>query len=344
MVSKSEKKYLTVAAIGIIAFLLAAQFGFLADYGIGPLFSSTGGNPPVITDPAKEDYYKGVGKFQLSCKAWDSADSTTARTIGTNLNVRWMHFTGSWIPETTYDPAATNYYDAKATDNGYAWIAVEAPSAQAFYVDFAKTKTSDPYIVGYQYTDVDQDQVKEFVFQYDLKNHAVPNSGYPVLSFTTYLMTYDASLTGWTMPANLTSAGHALVTKYCDAYLALSAEKKAVAFYKFEIKLNSTDITAATLKSCTFPGLGTLDGSAFTQDITDTYIRWTHVIATNFNGADYLMRDVGSANKYYVTSQWEMIPSASAVFGFTHNLYYLVAQTEAGATVAGANCWAVAGS
>ena len=341
MVSKSEKKMLYLAGAALAVFLLLGQFGYLAQYGIGPFFSATN-QGPIITDNAKEDYYKGIGTYQLSCKAWDSADSTTARTIATNLNVRWYHFTGAWVPETTYDPAVTNYFVGKATDNGYAWIAVECPTAQVFYVDYALIKSSDPYIVGYQYVDVDADQRKEFVFQYDLKNHAVPNSGYPVLSMTSYLMTGDTP-TGWTMPANITGIGHALVTKYCDAYVALSTEKQAVGLYKYVVKLNSTDVTKATLKTVMIPGLGTLDGSQFTQSITDSYILWTYTITTNLNGADYVLRTVGSNNKFYFTQQWELLPAATDSLLFTNTLYYLTS-VEAGSTILLGNTWMAAGS
>lgn len=341
MVSKSEKKMLYLAGIAIIGFLLAAQMGYLVQWGINPFLSATT-QGPVITDQAKEDYYKGIGTYQLSCKAWDSADSTTTRTIATNLNVRWYHFTGTWVPETTYDPAVTNYFVAKPTDNGYAWIAVECPTAQVFYVDYNLIKQSDPYVVGYQFVDVDQDQRKEFVFQYDLKNHAVPNSGYPVLSFTSYLQTADAAPTGWTVPANVTGAGHALITSYCDLYAALSAEKKSVALYKFVISLNNTDITRARLVTCMIPGLGTVDGSAFTQDIGDTTIKWTYIASSNHNGADYIMRTTGSNNKFYFTQQWELLPAAGESLEFDFYGYYLTS-IESGASFT-VDDWSVQGT
>ena len=347
MVSKSEKKGLYVAGAAIIIFLLAAQMGYLATYGIKPFFSSTP-QGPTNTQTTKDDYYNGIGKFQLDCKSWDTCDNTVTHVIGaaSDLTIQWYHFTGSWVPETTYDPAAApaNYFDAKATDNGYAWISVKIPAGKAFYIDYALTKSSDPYIVGYQYVDVDSDQKKEFVFQYDLKNHAVPNSGYPIISFTAYLMTEDAAPTGWMIATNVTGAGHATMTAYADNYIAFSGEKTGDALYKYQIKLNTTDITKAKLVSCMIPGLGTIDGSAFTQDITDSYITWTYTITNNFNGADYVMRQVGSNNKFYFTQQWTLLPAAGETLAFANNLYYLLAQTEAGATMTGTNGWGLRGS
>jgi hypothetical protein len=254
----------------------------------------------------------------------------------------WYHFIGgAWIPEGgAYVPANTQYFDARAEDNGYAWIMVDPIAAQNFYLDYVKTKASNSYIVGYQYVDVDADAQKEFVFQYDLKNHAIPSSGYPVLSFNVWMIVYGTPTL--TMATNITGIGHVTCTKYADHYLAINTETYGNAFYKVEVKVNTTDLTKATLKKCEIPNLGNLDGSQFTSDITDTYLRWSYVMSTTFDGADYIIRSTGSSNKFYVTQQWELTPAATDTLVFTTTIYYLVPVTCAGATIAG--CWAASGS
>jgi hypothetical protein len=336
--NKKEKQY--VAAFLLLAViggaLYANYMGWTAQYGWPKMFETTGGgsNNPPNPPSSKDDYTQGIGVWQLSCKAFDSAAPGTTRTIGTNLNVFFMHFVGGqWTPDSgAYDPASTNYYTSKAVDNGFAWIMVQVPSGQAFYVDYGKMRASDSYISSMMFTDVDGDGKPDFVFQYDLRNHDIPSSGYPVVAFTSYLMTYDSSFTGYNTGSNVTGIGGTTTEKYVESYLALSAEKKAVAMYQFRIKVNTTDDTRVKLEKFTIPGIGQLDGTAFNKVTTDSYTIWTYNIATTFNGADYLLRMPNVLNKYYTNIQLQLTLQSGDVLVFWVYCDYLEAQTGAGKT------------
>ena len=333
--NKTEKKY--VYAIIVIALIAVAAnyMGYTAQFGWPKMFSQTGGNNGVpITPTSKDDYQKGIGKYQLDCKAFDSAATGTVRTIGTNLDVYFMHFNGGvWTPDSgAYVPANTNYYTAKAVDNGFAWIMVSVPSGQAFYVDYQKIRQGDSYVSGIMYTDVDGDGQKDFVFQYDLRSHEIPNSGYPVISFISYLITYDSSFTGLSAGVNVTAIGTSTTQKYVESYFAMSAEKKGVALYQIRLKVNTTDDTRVKLEKLTIPGIGQLDGSAFSKVTTDTSLIWTYTIATTFNGADYITRMPNALNKYYCNIQLQLTLQASDQLLFYLYGDYLEAQTGAGKT------------
>jgi hypothetical protein len=342
--NKKEQKYVGIAAIVLILVVAANQMGYIALFPKIPGLSQTGNNNgPPITDQSKEDYAKGIGKYELDCKAFDSADPGTARTVGTNVDIFWYHFVGGhWTPDGgAYNPAVTNYYTAKPEDNGYAWIAVKAKTSQAFYIDYQKIKDSDSYIVGYQYTDVDLDGSREFVFQYNLKSHQLPNSGYPVLSWYAYAITYDPSWTGVSTVTNVTSVGNTTTTKYAEWYLSYSAEKKGVGIYKIELKvhdINGTDETVCRMKSMLIPGLGNLDVSQFTKSFTTDDIRYTLNLATSFDGALYKIRMPMSANKDYMTTTLEFTLNDHHV-ETTLTVYYLVAPTEAGSSSSNAVLW-----
>ncbi len=344
--NKKEKQYAGIAVLIIVGLVAANYMGVFTQYGWPSMFSTTGGGPsggnPSIDETMRNNYLKGVGVFEESCKGFQSAAPGTTVTVNTNFDVFWLHFVGgSWIPEGgAYVPASTQYYDAKADDNGYAWIMVKNIAAQNFYVDYAKIKASNSYVVGYQFTDGDADGKKEFIFQYDLKNHAIPSSGYPVLQFNSWLFTYGTP--SLTVATNLTGIGHATCTKYDDSFLSINTETYGNAFYKIEFKINTTDMTKASLKHCQIPNLGNLDGSQFTFDITDTYLRWTYVMSSTFDGADYILRNTGSTNKYYITQEWEFTPGATDTLAVTQTVYYLVAVTGAGATLTGG--WGASGS
>lgn len=336
--NKSEKKYAMIAGGAIIFFLLAAQMGYLANYGVKPFFQQTSGGSTggqdTIDETMRSSYLNGVGVFQLSTVASDSLNTVSALTLETNLNVMFYHFVGGqWIHEVTYDKdVTTNYFNAKPNDNGFMYLATDGVSGQAYYVDYQKIMDSDSYFKGYQYIDVDGDSAEEFVFTYDLKNHAIPSSGYPVLPIKVYCLTYDASAT-LTGAANQTGWGTSTVTKYFENYLTVSAEKKALALYKIEVVLNETNEVLVRLKSMTVPGLGKLDANSFTKSFTSVDIRWTYTFTNTFDGALYITRPVGSIGKGYFTCEYEGTLTSGEQCMMTLTLYYLIAPTEAGSSV-----------
>jgi hypothetical protein len=280
----------------------------------------------------RENYLKGIGMFDVRYKAYDSCDPTTARTIATNYVVKlYKNHGGTWIPGPTLD-ADGEYFDLKPEDNGYCWAVVTIPSGQAFYVDYVKIKAEDPYISSYIYTDVDGDGTKDFAFQYDMRNHAIPASGYPIIAMQGYILTYDASFTGLNDLANATAIGQTTTTKYYNYYLAFSAAKKGVAIYKVEVRAVTTDETKVRLRKLEIPGIGNLDGSSFERIVTATDIRWTYTLTYNFDNALYLKRMAQDNNEYDMTLQLEYTLANSDDIQIGLYVYYLTAQTEAGAT------------
>ena len=334
--NKKEKQYLGAIFLVAVLFVGAAQVGVLKQWGVGPLlpFQQTGTPDIPITPTDASNYANGIGKFELDMKCFDSADPATTRAFGAILDGYWYHFSGGqWTPDSgAYAPASTNYFDAKPGDNGYAYIALEPHASAAYYVDYQKIMAiPNSYNVGYQYIDVDDDGAKEFVFQYNLKSHSVPNSGYPILSFTAYALTYEAAA-AIGAPTNLSSINTATITKYVEWYASVTTVKKGYALYKIELKTNGTDETRVRLKHLQIPGLGNLDVSEFDKSFTASDIRWTKTLSSGFDGADYIVRMPNDANKYYMTAELEFTMAAGSQ-DMTLTLYYLIGGTEAGASV-----------
>jgi hypothetical protein len=337
--NKKEKKYLGIFFGAILLFVIVAQTGFLKQWNIPPFIplQQTGDDDIPITPTDAANYANGIGKFQLDMKCFDSADPATTRAFGTILDAYWYHFSGGqWTPDSgAYDPAATNYFDAKAGDNGYAYVALEPHASAAYYVDYQKIMNIvNSYNVAYQYIDVDADGAKEFVFQYNLKSHSIPNSGYPILSFTAYALTYEA-VPAIGHPTNLSSIGASTTTKYVEWYTSVTTVKKSYGLYKVEVKTNGTDETRVRLKTLLIPGLGNLDVSQFDKSFTASDIRWTYTMSSGFDGADYIVRMPNDANKFYMTAQLEFTMAAGSQ-DMTLTLYYLIGGTEAGASVSDA--------
>jgi hypothetical protein len=326
---KKNEKYGIAIVLIIVAFVAAMQLGYLTQIGIPP-FSAAPGNNVVLTTQEKEDYLKGIGRWNVFETVVDSLDIATVRTSGTNYKLYWYsRVGGDWM---YLETGNNKYVDLTAEDNGYLWVVVTIPSGQAFYVDYLEIMRKNSYITQYQYIDVDNDGVKEFAFCYDMHGHQIPNSGYPGITFKGFILTYDSSFTGLNDLTNETAIGGTTTTKYKEYYLAMSATKKGVAIYKVEVKITTTDETKVRLKKLNIPGLGYLDGSTFVKTYTASDIRYTYTITNTFDGALYLKHPANAQNRYDMTLGLEYTLSGSDDILITLTVYYLVAQTEAGSS------------
>lgn len=319
-------------AVGIIAIICIAYFGgFLAQYGYpSPLLQQRGGTaqPVIITDADKDNWKLGIGRYHCYETVVDSLDIGTERTSATNYKAYWYSRRGSeWIYHATGDD---KYVTLTQADGGYMWVVITIPTSQAFYVDYPKIIKNNDYIDSYLYTDVDEDGKKEFAFKYDMKGHPIPDSDYPAVTFQGFIITYDASFTGLNDLANETAIGTSTVTKFKSYYLAFAAATKGVAIYKVELKITTTDETKIRLDKLEIPGIGYLDGSAFSKSYTASDIRYTYTISNNFDGAIYLKHPNNANNEYDMTLGLECTLASSDDILVTLTVFYLVAQTEAG--------------
>ncbi len=321
---KSERNILI--AIILIAIVV---YGYTQGWFNQFLPSQSTVPPPQTTTPGeRQNYEQGIGTYNVRTSAHCSLDMATTYTIGTNCKVYWYKRHGTeWISVATGD---NQYVTLKPEDNGYLWIVVTIPSGQNYYVDYQKILSANsPDVDMYLYTDVDGDLVKEFAFRYNVKGVAIPSSGYPVVWFYVFLLPYDTSFTGLNDLSNDTGIGGSTTTKYYDYYLAFSASKKAVAIYKVELRIGTTDETKFEFKRLEIPGIGLVDGKAFTETITTSDIRYTYTISTSFDGALYLSLMPNQQNKFWsrLTIEWHL--SSGDEIQVTLIYYYFDA-TESG--------------
>jgi len=329
-----------LAAIAVLAIVVVGlnQLGYVAWF---PKFSTTGTGGPTgggqtIDSTMRSNYLNGVGQFEMNTKIYDSLVVATAYTVGTDANIYYYHFLqGRWILGVTAS-AGTDLFDAKPEDNGFMWVVV-VPTANAYYIDYQKIMANDPYIVNYQYVDVDGTGVRHFAFQYDLKNHAIPASGYPIISFTAHLLAYAAPAFGSGFGANQSVGVATLIQKYFNWYLTGTAGK-AAAIYKVELIAGNstvpcTDLTKVALKKLEIPGLGYLDGSQFSQTFTTQDIRWTYTATTNFDHAIYLKLLANANNRFDMNGQLEFLLGTTAAIPITLTVYYLTAPSGSGASI-----------
>lgn len=294
---KSERNWIIGIVLVVVVFLGLAQYGYLAQYGIKPFLSQTGNgnngsNNNINT--GGDNYANGIGKFLMNWQAADSAAPGTALTIGTNFNMFAYHYvSGTWTPDgAAYAPASNNYFTATAQDGGYMWIVVKPIAGQNYYIDYQKIlNTEGGFVKSYLYTDVDGDGKKEWAFQYSLVGTQAPSGTYPVATFLNWALEYDSSGPTFNTLAADAGIGTSITTQYLNWFYNVSASQKSIAVYKIEVKFNTTNTTYMKLDKVEFPTLGFIDGSSFTQTLTDTNTLYDYQIGQNLNGAIYTVLD-----------------------------------------------------
>jgi len=330
----SDKKMLKIIVAIAILILIAHQFGIITIPGLGRF--ETGGNggngdDDTTTATDRERWLKGEGMFEFY-NSWKNSLAPATDLTTNELDVLlFTRYGGEWIAGPQLQGSTATKFEMKPEYGGFIWFLVQQhDSSDAYYIDYNKIVASDPYVVDYMYTDADEDNVKEFMFKYDMKGHSIPNSGYPAVWFYAYALPYDSSFTGLNDIANETAIGTTTTTKYKDYYLSFSAAAKAVAIYKVEVKVTTTDQTKIRLKHLEIPTLGNVPKSSFVETITASDIRWTYTFTSEFDGALYIQHATGANNRYDMQLELEFTLASSDDILVTLTVYYLIGPSEAG--------------
>lgn len=271
----------------------------------------------------------GIGTFTLKDVARNSLDISTSLTIGTNVNHNWYAFrNGAWVLVGASGGTTGTDIETEAADNGYIYVVSSIPSGQSYYTDAAETVAMNSRVVSSQFVDVTGDTIKEFAFKWNMKNIPEAASGYPSATFTGYYLADDTGSAAFPTggkPSDITGVGTSKVTKFISWYFAMSAEKKAVAVYKIELKVNTTSAAKCKLLNMEIPNRGYVSGTAFSYEKTDSYQIWTYEIGSDLGDCDYWKLPANHNNKFDLTTSVELTLSSGDVLAWTITIYELAA-------------------
>jgi len=259
--------------------------------------------------------------------AWDSLDISTARTVGTNINILWFRYSGGWIKLASGNAADLTM---GKNDKNVIYLAAQFPDSPAHFVDYQKILAMNPHLSWYGYMDITGDDVEEFIFKVNVagSTYASATGKWNMPLVNVYLLTYDSSFSipAGGQPADVTSVGTSTTTKYAKWYGEISAEKYAAAIYKVTLVANTTDISKVTLKKLNIPGIGYLDGSSFSQDVLSDQIKWTYTVSNNvLYGCDFIERPVNDPNEHKFTAALEFNLATDDYISMTLTIYQLSA-------------------
>ncbi|MBC8223708.1 hypothetical protein H8E65_03905 [Candidatus Bathyarchaeota archaeon] len=326
--SGTESYYkLAMVLLVIIVGLFAVDYMGIYDvpfFSTGPKQIDPGPGPgPTRDTPCTYD----TAIVTSAVAAWDSLDISTARTVGTNINVLWFRYSGGWIKLASGNAADLTL---GKNDNNNVYLAAQFPSSPAHFVDYQKILAMNPHLSWYGYMDITGDDIEEFIFKVNVagSTYASATGKWNMPLVNIYLLTYDSSfaIPSGGQPADVTAVGEATTTKYAKWYAEIATEKQAAAIYKVTLVANTTDISKVTLKKMNIPGIGYLDGSSFSQDVLSDQIKWTYTISNNvLYGCNLIERPVNSPNEHQFTTALEFNLATNDVIQMTLAIYQLTA-------------------
>ena len=317
MKAKDKSKLEKVIGGLFIAAVLLNQMGFLGTrFDFRQLFNLGQPTPPPSTTAIS-------GILTTNVAAYDSLDIATARTIPTNVIVYWYAYRGGWV---LLGSGTAQDLSILKDDANSIYAVLSVPSGQNYYVDYQKTMEMNSRIKSVEWKDITGDSIREYVMRMDISDspYASGTGKYNMPLFIAYLLNYDNAFS-WPAggkPADVTTVGTAAVTKYCEWYWSLSAEKKSMAISKIVVSINNSDSSKCTLKKVNIPGIGYIDGSNFEQDVLTTETKWTYAVSKTLYGADYVKLPVGTNNKFDWTVSVQFNLASGDFINLTLTVYY----------------------
>jgi len=269
-----------------------------------------------------------VGTFTMKDTAYNALDITSALTLGTNVDQSFYGFrNGGWVLLGGHGASGTDI-ELIPQDGGYIYILCQRHSTQAYIFAAAQSLAMNPRAVQCQFLDVTGDSIKEFIVKWNMANIPPAASGYPSCTFNGYYFADDsgsASIPSGGQPADITGVTGAATTKFLAWYLSLSAEKKALAVYKIELKVNSTDASKSEVVNINIPGVGLISGSSMSYQKTDSYQIWTWTIGENLGNSVYWQVPANTLNKFDLTASVKHTLASGDIMNWTLTVYELAA-------------------
>ncbi|MFH1328861.1 MAG: hypothetical protein ABIH76_08510 [Candidatus Bathyarchaeota archaeon] len=303
--------------LGALLLVIIASLGFTAvtgnlSFGPAQQTSQTGtgtGTGQTGTTTTGETFY--VGEINLNEACYDAFD-LSALTSGTNYDFYWYAYRGgNWVLLGSGDVT-----DAEVTeqDGGYVYAVLTVPpkSGQTYYWDLEKMNQVTTRIDDWEFKDVTNDQIKDYVVPVYIGDKYVTEAGNPTVNIQGFLRTYEA-IAFKTSPDDVASVGTAKVTKFAGWDLNFTTTKRSHLLYQYELKYNSTDKTklVASESAVYLHGVGYIPLTSFTLSQDGTNTIYTYTVGSTVDTAKRLDYGVNQINKFDATGKlvWDLATS-----------------------------------
>jgi len=219
-----ELKASHVVIIGLVAILLIVSGVIPIQWNIPTVSTPTPTPPPTPTVGG----VTAVGDFDCTPSVVNHFVPSTTYTVGTEVAFKYYAKIASY----KYLGSGTDTITLTSDYGGYIYIAM-IPAAN-YYVHWSDVKTYNSRVEQVQYFDIDNNNIKEFVFMYNCKDIPAKEGYRPKLPVVAYVVPYEApTLTG--PGSSATTAGTTAVDKYIQWYTSQSNTNKGWALQKLDV-------------------------------------------------------------------------------------------------------------
>jgi hypothetical protein len=195
------------------------------------------------------------GTYTMVDHAYNSLSIQTALTLAADVDQSFWAYRSGWVLLGAHGGSGTNV-ELTTADNGVLYVMMKPVSGQLWYADVAHTVAMNDRAIGAQFSDVDGDNLKEIMVQWNMANIAAAKSGYPQTTFSGFYLgdsSAGAALhvsTGLiTYVSTVAAATSKLTSAISTSTTAISTSKTAIATSTTAI--GTTSYTNPTLTSST---------------------------------------------------------------------------------------------
>jgi len=282
----------------IIILVIAFESGVFNGKGLSQLPGA--GGTSQNNNQAGSQYANPVGTFWIYQNNYDGI--VTSNSIGTGAGFQFYALRGgSYIP-LGGDWASYTQVETTAADNGVIYAVPTIGSEASFYFDAAKTAQANQAITGITYKDITGDGEPEFVCAVSLNQVAPPVQGYPTLTLVGFWY-YNAIDDGVAIshPEDI-QASRASQANYVEWSLSCNYPD-ALAFYKVQVKFDTTSTSDAKVTNVEVPTVGNVAGSAMHYWYDSSYQYFEYTIGTGTLGdCAYMTWQQNAPAKQYVAA------------------------------------------
>jgi len=305
------EKFVVKCLVGILL-VFAITIGYFANlyapYVVSP-FATGAGGPGATPPPAGSSDYayngRGVGTFTMKDNAYNALDISAALTLATNVDQYWYSKRGGLWKQLGGHGASGTDVELTEADGEIIYMMCAPHSTQTYVLNVAKTLDMNPRSISADFTDATGDGVNEFMIGFDMTDVPKAASGYPSVTFTGYYYYEDSASTTDGGPSDIV-VGTALNTTSVEWYLTISATKRALPWYKIQIRMNTTTLSEAKVKSVDVPGVGTVAESALTYWYDSTYQYFEYkgvpVMSGHLGDCRFIAIEALQTTKIYLTT------------------------------------------
>ena len=280
-----------VLGVVIVGVIFALAFG--GSFQGLTVGQGNGGIPSAIdSTPAGTQEFSG--QLTVNVIHRDALDNAEARIEGTNL-VTTYYKSSDEISFATIGSGTGNQITITPDMNSIMYVGSTVPSGQQFFV--APQSTADqalnPRIVDFFFQDINNDGLKEWVFQMDLRSMDAPTAGQTSSTISLFINSFDVGTFTLNAPADITGIGTGSGQQNFVRWEITQPQETASAQFEYELRIDNIEDQKwdRSLSNLDMPNIGVKSLTEFDEQLTSSEIVYRFKVGTGtaqFDSANYV--------------------------------------------------------